>query len=137
MIRKGIAAACEESGISDRQIMLLDGSTEENAVKLEELLTFGVEFDGVVFYSFFRVLYEMVAAKLDLREKCRVVCDESALPEEFSFTGYVIDYLLDDAAKTLVDNLLQQVSGADAPVIAEKIGYRLHFYQDGKPCINR
>ncbi len=133
-IRRGIDAACSAAGVSPQQVLLLSGNFVENRAKVEEMLAFGMEFDGVIFYHFNHQLYEAIARKLDIREKCRLVCDEYALPGSVGFTGQVINYHLEEGAKILVDNLLQQVEDpAGTPVIRETIGYDLTFYSEGKP----
>ena len=128
----GVTAACGECGVPEGQVLVQGVKVNENPVRVEEILNFGMKFDGVIFYPFLRSLYDLIRERMDTREECRLVCDELSVFDDINYTGYVIKYDLRDGARKLVDNLLRQIQVPDTPTADEAIGFTIKTYQEGK-----
>lgn len=133
-IRRAIERACAKHNVPVGQVILVDRNGAECREKVEELLHFGMKFEAVVFYQCIRSVYNVVRNSLETEEECRFVCDESSVFDDLKYTGYVVHYHLQEAAKRMIDNLLLQLEEKQAPVVHEKIQYSITFYKEGVPC---
>ncbi len=128
--RKAIRTACEMAGVSEKQVILLCEGFTKDQEKLQELLTFGVKFEGVVFPNPF--LCSTIRAKLDIENECRIVLDESRMYDNLNFSGYVVKYDYPPAVRILIDNLIAQTETPEkAPLLKAKIQYRIFTVRNG------
>lgn len=128
--RKAIRTACEMAGVSEKQVILLCEGFSKDREKLQELLTFGVKFEGVVLPN--PVLCSTIRTKLDIENDCRIILDESRLYDNLDFSGYVVKYNYPSAARIMIDNLIAQTETPEkAPLLKEKIQYRIFPVRNG------
>lgn len=128
---RGIDAACHEEGVPRGQVIHLNDDFEQMALKVEEMLGFGMEFDAVVFYAFHRFIYDLIQEKLETRDACRIALDEFGAFDELDFTGLVVRHDLETAAKWLVSDLLSQMDNPEKAPVHKPIDFDIVEYQNG------
>ena len=79
-----------KAGVSEKQVILLCEGLIKDQKKLQELLTFGIRFEGVIQPN--PALCSTIRAKLDIENECRIVLDESRMYDNLNFSGYVVKY---------------------------------------------
>lgn len=128
--RKGIRTACEMAGVPEEQVILLCEGLIKDQKKLQELLTFGIRFEGVILPN--PALCSTIRTKMDIENECRIVLDESRMYDQLNFSGYVVKYDYPSAARILIDNLIDQTEMPEkAPLIKEKIHYQIFPVRNG------
>lgn len=132
-IRAGAARACAEAGIPVGQVIILEKSMAESKEKISELLEFGVKFDAVFFYSFHHAIYELLQSRFDFQEECRIICDDTSVTNDLNYTGYVVHYDLENAAKKLIDLLLNQTEHPEEPPQYAHVDFDMVLYRNGIP----
>ncbi len=132
-IREGMDAACRAAEVPAGQVILLDGMYEENRRRVAEMLDFGMTFDAVIFLAMPPSIYKLIASRLDVAEQCRMICDDTSIYDDFPFTGYVVHYDLEEAAKRVADSLFRQMDHPEEPPLDAAIDFSLELYRDGHP----
>ena len=121
-------------------ISLLDCTSDDIATlcrkireKIAELLEFGLKFDAVFFYSFHPAIYELLQSRFDFQEECRIICDDTSVTDDLNYTGYVVHYDLENAAKKLIDLLLNQTEHPEEPPQYAHVDFDMVLYRNGIP----
>lgn len=130
-IANAVDAASAAVSSWNGQVTQLSDDVNQIYDKIEELLHFGVVFDAVIFYPFYRRVYNLLNDKLDLENQCRIVLDELSLYDDLNFTGYAISQDLERGAKILIDELLTQKENPESPPIKANVPYEISVYQKG------
>ncbi len=130
----GIQKACRDFMVPAGQVISVCQSERESYEKIKELLDFGIRFDGVIFYPCMPVIYDLIKSRLDTKEACRLVIDESSIHDDMQYTGYGVTYDLASAAKQLIDHLVQRMNHSETSIVEEKIPYHIQLYKGGVKC---
>lgn len=129
-----VKEACKQAGVSTDCVYTVCAPSGKHMELLTSLLENRNDFDGALFQHTPAGAYRLIAEKMDVIKQCRVVMGTFGVFDNMNYTGYVSVFDLKRAAKTLIDNFLDQLKRPDAPIISEVVPYKTVYYQDGKLC---
>ncbi len=115
----GIRRACGEWGKPYQDCIILNGDDDqEMRRRLEDILSYGVRPEAVIFTGQVQPYLSLLRQSLDTRRACRLVGREFTIFKDMEFSGLIIRQRIAEAAATLLDNLILQCeSPSAAPVL--------------------